>query len=143
MKEIVVFSLVNELYGIDISKVKGIIVYSQLIITPLFNEKEWIIGISNIRGEVIPIVDLRKRFSNEAVYNDETVIIIILTDEGKWMGIVVDFILRIDFMSVENIKQANILKGIDKKYLNGFIKTEDDEMITLLNIDLLLDIKEL
>jgi len=143
MKEIVIFSLVNELYGIEISKVKGIIVYSQLIITPLFNEKEWIVGISNIRGEVIPIIDLRKRFSNEAIYNDETVIIIILTEEGKWMGIVVDFILRIDFVDIEHIKQPSLLKGIDKKYLNGFIKTGSEEMVTLLNIDLLLDIKEI
>ena len=143
MKEIVIFSLVNELYGIEISKVKGIIVYSQLIITPLFNEKEWIVGISNIRGEVIPIIDLRKRFDNEATYNDETVIIIILTEEGKWMGIVVDFILRIDFIGAENIKQPTLLKGIDKKYLTGFVKTDEEEMVTLLNIDLLLDIKEI
>ena len=143
MKEIVIFSLVNELYGIEISKVKGIIVYSQLIITPLFNEKEWIIGISNIRGEVIPIIDLRKRFSNKADYNEETVVIIIKTNTDKWMGIVVDFILRIDVVNIEHIKQPNLLKGIDKKYLDGFIKTEDEEMVTLLNIDLLLNIGEI
>jgi purine-binding chemotaxis protein CheW len=143
MKEIVIFSLAQEFYGVDIKKVKGIIVYSQLIITPLFNEKEWIIGISNIRGEVIPIIDLRKRFANVAKYNDDTVVIIIFTEEGKWMGIVVDFILRIDFVDTSNIKQPNLLKGVEKKYLEGFIKTQNDEMVTLLNIDLLLDVKEI
>ncbi|NPA55717.1 MAG: chemotaxis protein CheW, partial [Epsilonproteobacteria bacterium] len=105
MKEIVIFSLVGEYYGVDITKVKGIIVYSQLIITPLFNEKPWIIGISNVRGEVLPIIDLRKRFSNAAAYDEETVIIIILTEEGKWMGIVVDFILRIDMLDTSVVKK--------------------------------------
>jgi len=143
MKEIVVFSLADEYYGIDIQKVKGIIVYSQLLITSLFHEKEWIIGISNVRGEVIPIIDLRKRFSNKADYNEETVVIIIKTNTDKWMGIVVDFILRIDVVNIEHIKQPNLLKGIDKKYLDGFIKTEDEEMVTLLNIDLLLNIGEI
>jgi purine-binding chemotaxis protein CheW len=143
MKEIVIFSLVNEFYGVDIKKVKGIIVYSQLLITPLFHEKEWIVGIANVRGEVIPIIDLRKRFGNIAKYSDETVVIIIKTDADKWMGIVVDFILRIDLVDIENIKQPNLLKGIEKKYLEGFIKTPEDEMVTLLNIDLLLNIGEI
>jgi len=142
MKEIVIFSLVGEYYGVDITKVKGIIVYSQLIITPLFNEKPWIIGISNVRGEVLPIIDLRKRFSNAAAYDEETVIIIILTEEGKWMGIVVDFILRI-MLDTSVVKKPNLLKGIDEKYLEGFVKTKQDEMVTLLNVDLLLSIKEI
>jgi len=142
MKEVVIFSLVNELYGVDISKVKGIIVFSQLKITTLFSENPWVLGVANIRGEVIPIIDLRKRFSNPAIYNDETVMIMVLTKEGKLMGIVVDFILKIDFVDDENIKKANVLKGIEEKYLNGFVK-KDEDMITLLNIDLLLNIKEI
>jgi len=143
MKEFVVFSLINELYGIDIQKVKGIIVYSQIKITPLFNEKPWILGVTNIRGEVIPVIDLRKRFSHKSKYTDETVMIIILTKEGKFMGVVVDYILRIDFIDVDDIKPINMLQSIDEKYLDGFVKTKEDEMVSLFNIDLLLDIKEI
>lgn len=140
--EIVVFSLSNSLYGIDIKKIKGIIVYSQLLITPLFNEKEFVIGIANVRGEVIPIIDLRKKFNYDAKYEEETVVLIIYTNEDKWIGIVVDFIRKIENINIEFIKQPQLIKGIDKKYLEGLIKIEDD-MITLLNIDLLLSIKEL
>jgi len=142
MKEIVVFSLSSALYGIDIQKIKGIIVYSQLLITPLFNEKEFVIGIANIRGEVIPVIDLRKKFNYEVKYDEETVVLIIYTNEGKWIGIVVDFIRRIEEINPEFIKQPQLIKGIDKKYLEGLIKIDDD-MITILNIDLLLNIKEL
>lgn len=140
--EIVVFSLSNSLYGIDIKKIKGIIVYSQLLITPLFNEKEFVIGIANVRGEVIPIIDLRKKFNYDAKYEEETVVLIIYTNEDKWIGIVVDFIRKIENINIEFIKQPQLIKGIDKKYLEGLIKIEDD-MITLLNIDLLLSIKEI
>jgi len=142
MNEIIIFNLVGELYGVDINKVKGIIVYNQLKITPLFNEKPWILGVTNIRGEVIPVIDLRKRFNNTPTYTQETVMIIIFTKQKKFMGIVVDFILRIEDIKMD-IKPTNILNNIDEKYLKGFIKTDKDEMVSLFDIDLLLDIKEL
>ena len=81
--EIMVFNLLNSTYGIELNRIKGILVYSGLIITPLYNEKEWIIGVTNLRGEVIAVVDLRKRFANQTKYDENTVVIVIKTHEDK------------------------------------------------------------
>lgn len=142
--EIMVFNLLNSTYGIELNRIKGILVYSALIITPLFNEKEWIIGVTNLRGEVISVIDLRKRFGNRAIYNENTVVIVIKTNENKIIGIVVDSIEKIAEITNENITNTpDISIGIESKYIQGLVQVEKNEMVTLLNIDILLKIEEL
>lgn len=142
--EIMVFNLLNSTYGIELNRIKGILVYSALIITPLFNEKEWIIGVTNLRGEVISVIDLRKRFGNRAIYDENTVVIVIKTNENKIIGIVVDSIEKIAEITNENITNTpDISIGIESKYIQGLVQVEKNEMVTLLNIDILLKIEEL
>jgi len=142
--EVMVFNLKNSTYGIELSRIKGILVYSSLIITPLHNEKPWIIGVTNLRGEVIAVVDLRKRFKNEAVYDENTVVIVVYTNEDKIIGIVVDSIKKISEVTKEGIISApDIAVGMDSKYIEGLVQIEENEMITLLNVDVLLKIEEL
>ena len=142
--EIMVFNLLNSTYGIELDRIKGILVYSALIITPLFNEKEWIIGVANLRGEVISVIDLRKRFGNRAIYDENTVVIVIKTNENKIIGIVVDSIEKIAEITNENITNTpDISIGIESKYIQGLVQVEKNEMVTLLNIDILLKIEEL
>jgi len=142
--EIMVFNLLNSTYGIELNRIKGILVYSALIITPLFNEKEWILGVTNLRGEVISVIDLRKRFGNRATYDENTVVMVIKTNENKIIGIVVDSIEKITEITNENITNTpDISIGIENKYIQGLVQVEKNEMVTLLNIDILLKIEEL
>ena len=145
MIDYLVFDFLNGLYAIELSKVKSILVYSQVVISRLFTEKEWIKGVINLRGEVTPIVDLRIRFGEkEPTFSDDTVIIIVKTAENKLIGIIVDKIIYIKTFSSTVINHTpEIGIGIDDKYVQGLVKTDDEKMISLLHVDKILEIKEL
>ena len=143
--EYIVFKLKEENYAVPLDKIKEILVYSQVIITELFDDAPWIKGMMNLRGEVIPIVDLRVRFDIEnSNYTDDTVIIVIKTTEDKLIGVIVDSI-----KSIMELKQQTVVPApdmgvsIDPKYIEGLIKVSDKQMAILLNIDIVLKIEEL
>jgi purine-binding chemotaxis protein CheW len=143
--EYIVFKLDVENYAVSLEKIKEILVYSQVIITELFDDAPWIKGMMNLRGEVIPIVDLRVRFQIEnSDYTEDTVIIVVKTDEDKLIGIIVDSI-----KSIMELKQQTVVPApemgvsINPKYIDGLIKVDDAQMAILLNIDNVLKIKEL
>ncbi len=143
--EYIVFKLKNESYTVALEKIKEILVYSQIIITDLFTEAPWIKGVINLRGEVIPIIDLRIRFNiKEVKYDEDTVAIVIKTDEDKLIGIIVDSIASIVELKNHHISPTpNMGLGIDSKYVEGLIKMNNEQMAALLNIDMLLKIEEL
>jgi purine-binding chemotaxis protein CheW len=143
--EYVIFNLMQENYAISLKKIKEILVYSQVIITELFLEDPWVKGMINLRGEVIPIVDLRVRFNIEDVdFDSTTVIIVIKTDENKLVGIIVDNIESImEFKNQSIVPAPDMGVSIDSKYLNGLIKMSDNQMAILLDIDMVLKIEEL
>ncbi len=142
--EYVVFRLNSENYTIPLEKIKEILVYSQVIITELFSEDPWIKGMINLRGEVIPIVDLRARFEIEdADYGPNTVIIVIKTSEDKLIGIIVDNIESIIDLDTQVIVPApDMGVSVDPRYLEGLIKLNNEQMTTLLNIDAVLKLEE-
>ncbi len=142
--EYVVFRLNSENYTIPLEKIKEILVYSQVIITELFSEDPWIKGMINLRGEVIPIVDLRARFEIEdADYGPNTVIIVIKTSEDKLIGIIVDnieSIIDLDMQVIVPVPDMGV--SVDPRYLEGLIKLNNEQMTTLLNIDAVLKLEE-
>jgi purine-binding chemotaxis protein CheW len=142
--EYVVFKLNNENYTIPLEKIKEILVYSQVIITELFSEDPWIKGMINLRGEVIPIIDMRVRFDIADVdFGHNTVIIVIKTSEDKLIGIIVDNIESIIELDTQMVVQApDMGVSVDPKYLEGLIKLNNQQMITLLNIDAVLKLEE-
>ena len=142
--EYVVFKLNNENYTIPLEKIKEILVYSQVIITELFSEDPWIKGMINLRGEVIPIIDMRVRFDIENVgFGHNTVIIVIKTSEDKLIGIIVDNIESIIELDTQMVVQApDMGVSVDPRYLEGLIKLNNQQMITLLNIDAVLKLEE-
>jgi len=143
--EHVIFRLINENFAIKLDQIKEILVYDQIILTPLFTEQPWIKGVINLRGEVIPIVDLRIRFNQEnPTYDDSTVAIVVKTEEDKLIGIVVDNIEKILPIQKSQISQTYDMEiGIDSKYLQGLVKLNQTQMTVLLDIDSLLKIEEL
>jgi len=140
-----VFNFLNGLYAIELHKVKSILVYSQVIISELFNEQKWIKGVINLRGEVTPVVDLRVRFGEDNPnFYEDTVIIIINTNENKLIGAIVD---KISYIKTYNEASINLTPdigvGIETKYITGLVKSDRKKMITILNIDKILEIKEI
>ncbi len=136
----VVFRLDKEEYGLDIMKVNGIEKYQEVVKVP--NAPEYIEGMINLRGEVLPIFSLRKKFSlADKAHDDETKIIVVYTKDIK-VGFVVDSVAEILQIQEEDVETAPaIVAGINRKYIRSVAKVED-RMIVLVDIDLLVTDEE-
>ena len=143
--EYVIFKLSSENYTIRLDKIKEILVYSQVIITKLFDEEPYMKGLINLRGEVIPIIDLRTLFGIEDKdISSETVIIVVNTSDDKLMGVIVDNIVSVKELDLNQKVQAPLLGvSIDPKYIEGLVRLDVDDMATILNIDEVLKFEEL
>ncbi|RUM66505.1 MAG: chemotaxis protein CheW [Sulfurospirillum sp.] len=143
--EYVIFELNNENYAVALDKIKEILVYSQVIITELFSEEIWVKGLINLRGEVIPIFDLRLLFGIEdAKFSENTVIIVVKTSEDKLIGLIVDDIKSILELDQKNFSPApEIGVSIEPRYIEGLIKLSNNQMTTVLNIDAVLKLEEM
>jgi len=142
--ELIIFEFLNGTYAIELSKTKVILVYKNTMITPVAIEKPWILGFTNLRGEVTPVVDLRIKFSKEKPnYFEDTVIIVVKTDEDKLMGIVIDKIKETKAVDVDDLSMTpDMSLGMDPKYIRG-LKKDGKDMIAILDIDTVLNIEEL
>lgn len=128
--QFVIFKLGQEKYGVDILKVGTI--SENLEITRVPDEPSYIEGIINLRGDIIPVVNLKKKFNIPlSDFNDETRIIIYSID-GTDIGFIVDEasqVLKIDDEDIE--PTPLILKGRDKDYISGIGKYEGEIIILL------------
>jgi len=137
--QLVIFRLAKEEYGLPITKVQEInrlVPITKLPQTPSFME-----GIINLRGRIIPIIDLRKRFQLAASEHNEDNRIIIVEVKGQIVGIIVDAVnevVRLPQSSIEPPPAAFILDG---QYIHGVGKMED-RLLILLNIDSILTSQE-
>jgi purine-binding chemotaxis protein CheW len=136
----VVFRLDKEEYGLDIMKVNGIEKYQEVVKVP--NAPEYIEGMINLRGEVLPIFSLRKKFNLEdKAIDDDTKIIVVYTNDIK-VGFIVDSVAEILQIQEEDVESAPaIVTGINRKYINSVAKVEN-RMIVLVDIDLLVTDEE-
>lgn len=128
-KQYVVFSLAGEEYGIDIVTVQEIIVPTKL--TKLPNMPPYFLGVFNLRGSVIPLMDLKKRFNIEAkeTSGDNRIIVVKL---DRSVGILVDSISEVLRISSKDIELCqDISAGIDKEFITGVAKVEDRLIILL------------
>jgi purine-binding chemotaxis protein CheW len=134
--EYLTFTLASETYGIDILKVQEIRGYDA--VTRIANTPEFVKGVINLRGVIVPIVDLRIKFKvGEVTYHEFTVVIIINVLE-KVVGIVVDGVSDVVALSGEQIKPAPEFGGaLDTRYLTG-LGTLNDEMLILVDIEKLI-----
>lgn len=141
IQEYVIFLINEQIYGIEILKIKEVVSYRK--ITPLPNMKGFIKGIINLRGVILPIFDLREKFHlPEAPYTPFH-IIIVMEILGRVMGVVVDEISDVvELLSKEVQDTSNLPPGIKAEYIKGIGKKEH-ELIILLNVDRLLSSEEL
>lgn len=139
--EYLVFTLGKEEYGIDILKVQEIRGYDQ--VTSIANTPPFIKGVINLRGTIVPIVDLRIKFNIGQPTYDQFTVVIILNVVGRVIGIVVDGVSDVISMSAEQVRPSPELgSALDTQYLKG-LGTIDDRMIIITDIEKLLTSKEM
>ncbi|WP_445001208.1 chemotaxis protein CheW [Halomonas mongoliensis] len=140
-QEFLVFSLGDEEYAIDILKVQEIRGYEN--VTRIANAPEFIKGVTNLRGVIVPIVDLRIKFHLDRVeYGGQTVVIVVNVAD-RVVGIVVDGVSDVMTLTPEQIKPApEFGVTLSSDFLSGLGSLED-RMLVLVDIDKLLTSEEM
>jgi purine-binding chemotaxis protein CheW len=136
------FILDNEEYGVDILKVQEIRGWEDA--TKIPNTRDFLLGVINLRGSVVPIVDLRKRFNlSDTVFSKVTVMILVKVmhnDNPRTIGMVVDSVSEVYTVDDEDLSPAPEFGGaIGNNYVKG-LATVDEKMIILLDIDRLINV---
>lgn len=134
--QLVTFSTGDEEFGVDILKVQEIIL--PMAITKVPKAPEFVEGVINLRGKVIPVIDLRRRFGLKSKAQDKYTRIIVIEINQMIVGFVVDSIsevLRIPASTVE--PPPPVVAGLESEYISGVGKLED-RLLILLDLDRLL-----
>ena len=135
LQEFLTFTLGDEEYAIDILKVQEIRGYDA--VTKIANTPAFIKGVINLRGIIVPIVDMRIKFNlGEAIYNDFTVVIV-LNIGRRVIGIVVDSVSDVMSLAADAISAAPEFAMFDTEFLLG-LASVDGRMLILLDIERLM-----
>ncbi|MFD0912640.1 MULTISPECIES: chemotaxis protein CheW [Methylophilus] len=139
--EYLTFVLGNEQYGIEILKVQEIRGYDA--VTQIANMPPFIKGVINLRGKIVPIVDLRIKFKLGKVEYNEFTVVIILNLNGRIVGIVVDGVSDVRELREEHLREVpSLVTRIDTKYIVG-LATIEQEMLILVDIEKLMTSNEM
>jgi purine-binding chemotaxis protein CheW len=139
--EALAFKLGNEEYGVDILKVQEIRGYDA--VTAIANSPDFIKGVTNLRGVIVPIIDMRIKFRLGTPTYDQFTVVIILNVAGRVIGMVVDGVSDVITLSPEQIKPAPEMgTALNTDYLIG-LGTIDERMVILVDIDRLMSSAEM
>ncbi len=137
------FIMDNEEYGVDILAVQEIRGWEEA--TPVPNTAPHLRGVINLRGTIVPIIDLRLRFNIEAIeYGEATVVVVlkIKTDKGhRTMGIIVDAISDVYDVPIEDVKNTGMGDNANVRFIKGLV-TVKKRMVILLELEKLLTIDD-
>jgi purine-binding chemotaxis protein CheW len=141
VEQFLTFQLAGEAYGVEILKVQEIRGWEAVRVIP--NTPAFVKGVLNLRGSVVPIIDLRERFSLEhCEYSPKTVVIVLCVEHGTSqfvMGIVADAVSDVLDINLEEVKKApNFGSKINTRYMRG-MHVHKKKMIMLLDVDKLLN----
>lgn len=140
-RKYLVFRLSSEEYGIDIQKITTII-EKEMSIARVPRTPEFIKGVINLRGEIIPIIHLRKRFSLPEIEDSEDTRVIIVKLEEIVIGIIVDSVAEVVELDEDSIENVTNFGGIlSSEYINGVGKI-NGRIITLINLDKLVNLSD-
>lgn len=140
--KVIVFKLGDEEYGIEVDKVQTI--ERMIPITRVPKTYTFVKGVINLRGVVIPIIDLRGRFSLPTVeYTENTRIIIVAVNEME-VGFIVDSANDVIDLNTDKIENPpEVVGGIKAKYLQGVAKINDERLLIMLNLSEVLNKNEI
>ena len=140
-REVLVFVLGGEEYGVDILKVQEIRGYEK--VTPLPAAPAYLKGVVNLRGVIVPVIDLRVKFGMADPTYDSFTVVVILRIAARVIGVVVDAVSDVMRLAPGDVKAAPHLGTLlDASYLAG-LATKDERMILLVDIEKFLSSGEL
>jgi len=136
--QIVVFKLGREDYGISILQVQEIKRLTDITRVP--HAPDYITGVINLRGSVLPVIDLKKRLDLPAGdYMDSTRIVIVKV-EDIIVGMIVDAVLEVTTLNTDSIEPPQtVVSGVNAQYLDGVGKL-DDRLLILLNLETIIGV---
>jgi len=139
-KQFVIYQLANEQFGIDIDAVESIIKMQEIAAIP--QAPEFVEGVTNLRGEVLPVIDLRKRFEIPPSENlDETRIIVVEID-GQHVGMIVDAVTEVLTLNDDTIElPSKLVIGGNVDFITGIAKVED-QLVTIIDLRKVLQSEE-
>ena len=129
IKQYIVIRINNEFFGIDIMNVDSIVKIQQITRVP--KSQDYLI---NLRGEIVPVMSLRKRFGVEEVPDDSATRIIILKLDQNLVGIKVDMVRDVVALEETDIEKNNIVTGNNGQMFIKAVGKHDDELISILGL---------
>ena len=144
MNEYMTFELGKMKYAIELPKIREILTYPDNI-TPLPNTNEWVKGLINLRGEVVPILDIRIKFNTgDIAYNTNTSVIAVITKDKRMIGIIVDKVDDVQKIDISSLSAVSDMgSAIPSKYLKGYVRLDNNEMLVLMDIESVVSKEEL
>jgi purine-binding chemotaxis protein CheW len=140
-REVLVFVLGREEYGVDILKVQEIRGYEK--VTPIPSAPDYLKGVMNLRGVIVPVIDMRVKFRMSEVSYDSFTVVVILRFGGRVIGLVVDAVSDVVHFAQSDVRPAPQLGSlVDGSFIAG-LATQGDRMVLLLDIEKLLSSGEL
>lgn len=138
-QQYVTFSIDDEEFGVEILKVQEIIGYTKPTHVP--NAPECVSGVINLRGIIIPVIDLRKKFAMPLVEYNKFTVVVVVEVSSKIMGIIVDAVSDVLSLSEKDIQEAPDFSKFKTEFLKGMGKI-DEKLVVILDIDKLLSFEE-
>lgn len=134
--QLVSFNLDKEEYGVDVLKVREII--RMPIVTRVPNTPHYVEGVINLRGKVIPIISMRKKFGLMEAENDKQTRIMVMDVEGELMGFIVDAVSEVIRISGSEIQPSPtvVSGGIDQECIAGVIN-QAERLLVLLKLEMM------
>lgn len=140
-RQLVVFDLAGEAYGVEISSVREIIRMQE--ITRMPRTPDYVEGVINLRGKVTPVIDLRKRFGLAASEGTTDQRIVVVDTGAQSMGFVVDAVNEVLRVAQDAVEPPSaVVANADTDYLVGIVKLPN-RLITLLDLERLFETREL
>jgi|ADurb_Total_1213_FD_contig_31_2557289_length_2133_multi_3_in_0_out_0_2 purine-binding chemotaxis protein CheW len=132
--EVLLFTIDDVVYGVEIRYINEIIGIEQITIVP--KVPDYIKGVINIRGKVVPVISVRKRFGKEEIpYDERTCIIVLEFDDGNQVGIIVDRVKEVSIVKPEEICSTPDFKNVNaNRFIKNIIEC-NNEIKLLLNCE--------
>lgn len=132
-RQLVVFDLAGEIYGVNIETVREIIRMQPVTFVP--DAPDFVEGVINLRGRVIPVIDLRRRFGLTVTKETNESRVLVVDSEGEDLGVIVDAVTEVQRIREDSIEPvSNLVSTEESEYIVGITKVED-QLIILLDLD--------
>ncbi len=129
--QLIAFSIGEQTYGVEITTVREIRAWNGA--TPLPNTRDYVRGVINLRGTIVPIFDLRARFGEGQTSPTKNHVVVVISVGEKWVGVLVDAVSDILTISKDDIHAVPEGNAIDTELLSGIVSHED-RMVGLIDL---------